>query len=78
MKCDFVLVKKWLVDLDVKLKCIYEDNMSGKLFDYIFVMFIVDYDMEWEILKVKVVELEKVLEKVWDVKVDIDCFVVFI
>ncbi|WP_256927165.1 hypothetical protein [Enterococcus faecium] len=64
MKRDLASAKKRLADLDVKLKRTYEDNMSGKLPDHIFAMFIADYDTERETLKAKVAELEKALEKV--------------
>ena len=66
MKRDLASAKKRLADLDVKLKRTYEDNMSGKLPDHIFTMFIADYDQERAALKANIAEMEKALEKVRD------------
>ncbi len=74
MKRDLASAKKRLADLDVKLKRTYEDNMSGKLPDHIFTMFIADYDTERATLKANIAEMEKALEKVRDTKADIDRF----
>ena len=78
MKRDLASAKKRLTDLDVKLKRTYEDNMSGKLPDHIFTMFIADYDKERATLKESIAELEKALEKVRDTKADIDRFAALI
>lgn len=74
MKRDLASAKKRLADLDMKLKRTYEDNMSGKLPDHIFTMFIADYDTERATLKANIAEMEKALEKVRDTKADIDRF----
>ncbi len=74
MKRDLASAKKRLADLDMKLKRTYEDNMSGKLPDHIFTMFIADYDTERATLKANIAEIEKALEKVRDTKADIDRF----
>ena len=74
MKRDLTSAKKKLADLDVKLKRSYEDNISGKLPDHIFSMFIADYDAEKEALKTSISDLEKALDKVQDLKADIDRF----
>ena len=74
MKRDIASAKKRLADLDVKLKRTYEDNMSGKLPDHIFTMFIADYDTERATLKANIAEMEKALEKIRDTKADIDRF----
>ena len=78
MKRDLASAKKRLADLDVKLKRTYEDNMSGKLPDHIFTMFIADYDTERATLKANIAEMEKALEKVRDTKADIDRFAALI
>ena len=78
MKRDLASAKKRLADLDVKLKRTYEDNMSGKLPDHIFTMFIADYDTERATLKAHIAEMEKALEKVRDTKADIDRFAALI
>ena len=78
MKRDLASAKKRLADLDVKLKRTYEDNMSGKLPDHIFTMFIADYDTERATLKANIAEMEKSLEKVRDTKDDIDRFAALI
>lgn len=67
MKRDLASAKKRLADLDMKLKRTYEDNMSGKLPDHIFTMFIADYDTERATLKANIAEMEKALEKVRDI-----------
>ena len=78
MKRDLASAKKRLADLDMKLKRTYEDNMSGKLPDHIFTMFIADYDTERATLKANIAEMEKALEKVRDTKADIDRFAALI
>jgi len=78
MKRDLVSAKKRLADLDVKLKRTYEDNMSGKLPDHIFTMFIAYYDTERATLKSNIAEMEKTLEKVRDTKADIERFAALI
>ena len=78
MKRDLASAKKRLADLDMKLKRTYEDNMSGKLPDHIFTMFIADYDTERTTLKANIAEMEKALEKVRDTKADIDRFAALI
>ncbi len=45
-KTKFARAQKQLAELDVKLKKTYVDNMSGKLSDHIFRMFIADDDAE--------------------------------
>ena len=70
--------KKRLADLDVKLKHTYEDNMSGKLPDHIFSMFIADYDTEKATLRASITDMERRLEKVRDTKSDIDRFAALI
>lgn len=74
MKRDLASAKKKLAGLDVKLKRSYEDNISGKLPDHIFSMFIADYGMENAALKTSIADLEKALEKARDTKADIDRF----
>lgn len=78
MKRDLASSKKRLADLDVKLKRAYDDNMSGKLPDHIFSMFIADYDAERAGLRSSISDMEKALEKVRDAKSDIDRFAALI
>jgi len=67
--------QKQLAELDVKLKKSYEDNMSGKLPDHIFKMFIADYDDEKAALKEAVRDMELTLEKARNAETDADRFV---
>jgi len=78
MKRELVLAKKRLGELDVKLKRTYEDNVSGKLPDHIFSMFIADYDQEKAAVKATIADLEKSLAKVQDTAADIDRFAALI
>lgn len=74
MQTELSRAKKRQSELDVKLKKVYEDNLSGKLPDHIFSMFINDYDREKATLKDTIASLEKSLEKVKDTQSDIDRF----
>ena len=74
MQSELVSAEKRLAELDVKLKRTYEDNISGKLPDHIFSMFISDYDAEKAMLKDAIVSIRKSLEKVRDMATDIDRF----
>lgn len=74
MQADLTKAKKRLAELDVKLKRVYEDNLSGKLPDHIFAVFISDYDSEKAALKESVAGLEKSLERVRDTQADIARF----
>lgn len=78
MNRDLASAKKRLADLDVKLKRTYEDNLSGKLPDHIFSMFIADYDTEKAALRTTISDLEQALERVRDTKADIDRFAMLI
>lgn len=59
MKSELETSRKRLSDLDVKLRRVYEDNLSGKLPDHIFSMFITDYDAEKAALRESMKDLEK-------------------
>ena len=74
-KKDLIVAQKQLAELDVKLKKSYEDNMSGKLPDHIFKMFIADYDDEKATLKEAVRDMELTLEKARNAETDADRFV---
>lgn len=74
MQAELASAEKRLAELDVKLKRTYEDNISGKLPDHIFSMFIADYDAEKAALKATVANTRKALEKVRDTEADIDRF----
>jgi len=52
-----------------------EDNMSGKLPDHIFRMFITDYDGEKATLKESVRGMERTLEKARNAEADVGRFV---
>jgi hypothetical protein len=67
--------QKQLAELDVKLKKSYEDNISGKLPDQIFRMFVADYDTEKDTLKKSVRDMETALEKARNAEVDAGKFV---
>ena len=74
MQAELASAEKRLAELDVKLKRTYEDNISGKLPDHIFSMFIADYDAEKATLKATIAATRKTLEKVRDTEADIDRF----
>ena len=74
MQAELASAEKRLAELDVKLKRTYEDNISGKLPDHIFSMFIADYDAEKAALKTTIANTRKALEKVRDTEADIDRF----
>ncbi len=74
MQRELASAEKRLAELDVKLKRTYEDNISGKLPDHIFSMFIADYDAEKATLKATIANIRKALEKVRDTEADIDRF----
>ena len=74
MQSELASAEKRLAQLDVKLKRTYEDNISGKLPDHIFSMFIEDYDAEKATLKATIADTKRALEKVRDTKADIDRF----
>lgn len=74
MRSELASAEKRLAELDVKLKRTYEDNISGKLPDHIFSMFIEDYDNEKAALKATIANIRKALEKVRDAEADIDRF----
>ena len=74
MQSELASAEKRLAQLDVKLKRTYEDNISGKLPDHIFSMFIEDYDAEKAALKATIADTKRALEKVRDTKADIDRF----
>lgn len=59
MKSELVSSRKQLGALDTKLRRVYEDNLSGKLPDHIFTMFISDYDKEKAGLRETIRDLEK-------------------
>ncbi len=74
MQKELASAEKRLAELDVKLKRTYEDNLSGKLPDHIFSMFISDYDDEKAALKATITSIKRSLEKVRDAEADIDRF----
>lgn len=75
---ELVQAQKRLSDLDVKLKKSYEDNMSGKLPDHIFTMFIADYDGEKATLKESILNMERTLEKARNAENDAGRFMTLI
>ena len=77
-KKELAQAQKRLAELDVKLKKTYEDNMSGKLPDHIFSMFINDYDAEKATLKESVRDMERKLEKARNAEYDAGRFVTLI
>ena len=74
MQNELASAEKRLAELDVKLKHTYEDNISGKLPDHIFAMFIADYDNEKAALRATIANTRMALEKVRDTEADIDRF----
>lgn len=74
-KKELAQAQKRLAELNVKLKKSYEDNMSGKLPDHIFRMFITDYDAEKATLKETVRGMERTLEKARNAEADVGRFV---
>lgn len=74
MKHELAEAQKRLAELDVKLRRAYEDNLSGKLPDHIFTMFISNYDEEKAALRNTIAELEKSLARVRNAQTDIERF----
>lgn len=74
MKSELTASRKQLADLDTKLRRAYEDNLSGKLPDHIFTMFIGNYDKEKENLQNTVRELEKRIDASSAARSDVERF----
>ena len=74
-KTELAQTQKQLAELDVKLKKSYEDNMSGKLPDHIFSMFVADYDADKAKLKEAARSMEQTLEKARNAQNDVERFV---
>ena len=62
-------------EVDILYEKLFEDNMSGKLPDHIFKMFIADYDAEKATLKESIRSMEQTLEKARNAETDADRFV---
>ena len=62
-------------EVDILYEKLFEDNMSGKLPDHIFKMFIAGYDDEKATLKEAVRSMELTLEKARNAETDADRFV---
>lgn len=74
MKSELAASRKRLSDLDVKLRRVYEDNLSGKLPDHIFSMFITDYDEEKAALRESIKDLEKRIDASTAARSDVERF----
>lgn len=74
MKSELASSRKRLGELDAKLRRVYEDNLSGKLPDHIFTMFISDYDKEKAELRGTIKELEKRIDASTAARSDVERF----
>lgn len=74
MKSELASSRKRLGELDAKLRRVYEDNLSGKLPDHIFTMFISDYDKEKAELRDIIKELEKRIDTSTAARSDVERF----
>ena len=74
MKKELEASKKRFAELDAKLRRVYEDNLSGKLPDHIFTMFVSDYDKEKAGLRENIRELEKRIDTSTAARADVERF----
>lgn len=74
MKKELEASKKRFAELDAKLRRVYEDNLSGKLPDHIFTMFVSDYDKEKAGLRESIRELEKRIDASTAARADMERF----
>ena len=74
MKTELTSTKKRLGEMDAKLRRVYEDNLSGKLPDHIFSMFVTDYDSEKASLRESVRDLEKRIDASNAARSDVEQF----
>lgn len=74
MRAELTTSRQRLSDLDIKLRRVYEDNISGKLPDHIFSMFISDYDREKVELRETIKELEKRIDASTAARNDVERF----
>lgn len=74
MRSELTTSRQRLSDLDIKLRRVYEDNISGKLPDHIFSMFISDYDREKVELRETIKELEKRIDASTAARNDVERF----
>ena len=74
MKAELEVSRKRLAELDTKLRRVYEDNLSGKLPDHIFSMFVADYDKEKADLRENIRTMEKHIDASTAARSDVERF----
>lgn len=74
MRTELEASRKRLTELDAKLRRVYEDNLSGKLPDHIFTMFITDYDGKKAALRESIRDMEKRIDASAAARSDVERF----
>lgn len=67
--------KKRLEEMDARIKRVYEDNLSGKIPDDLFSVFITDYQNEKQTLTETVHTLEDEVSKLQENRTDVSRFI---
>lgn len=67
--------KKCLEEMDARIKRVYEDNLSGKIPDDLFSVFITDYQNEKQTLTETVHTLEDEVSKLQENRTDVSRFI---
>lgn len=67
--------KERLSEMDTRIKRVYEDNLSGKIPDDLFSVFITDYTNEKQVLKENINLLEDEIHKLQENRTDISKFI---
>ena len=78
MRAELTASRKRFGEMDAKLRRVYEDNLSGKLPDHIFSMFVSDYDKEKAELRETIRELEKRIDASAAARADVERFAALI
>ena len=74
-KKDLKQAKNRLEEMDVRIKKVYEDNLSGKIPDELFAVFISDYTNEKQTLTESVLSLEDEINTLQENRTDVSRFI---